>query len=186
MGQRDFGFLLVPILALFAILLPGAGSPGKRTGAPASSHVDADAALDAGPSQPRSGSAAALIADYYGPLASQSELRAQQCLIATLPDPTDAANLSYTYDRYMDAIQRAMEAGGYVLDRFDVPWLDKESGRAAVQTGGAADIDREPRFRKEPARLLFRRAYRDRLPALALVFVVGETPTAGKIGRAHV
>jgi len=179
MGQRDFGFLLVPILALLAMLLPGTGSPGKAPETPAPSALEADASIEAAAQQPRSGSAAALIADYYGPLASQSELRAQQCLIATLPDPIDAGTLSYAYDRYMDAIQRAMEAGGYVLDRFDVPWLDKESGRAAVQKGGVADIDHEPRFRKEPARLLFRRAYQGRLPALALVFVVGETPTAG-------
>ena len=108
MGQRDFGFLLVPFLALLALVLPGVGAPGKHDDAGAGPEpVEAPAAMPA-----KSGSAAALIAEYYGPLASQSQLQAQECLIATLPDPIDAANLSYTYDRYIDAIQRAMEAGG--------------------------------------------------------------------------
>ena len=60
-----------------------------------------------------------------------------------------------------------------------MPWLDKDTGKAGAQTGTGTDTDAEPRFRKEPARLLFRSAYRDRLPSLALVFVVGETPTTG-------
>src|SRR5690348_14576258 len=118
MGQRDAGFLLVPFLALIAFLLPSAGSSGK----PDSALSGEAAAVEAPALQAKAGSAAALIAEYYGPLASQSQLQAQDCLITTLPDPIDAANLSYTYDRYIDAIQRAMEAAGYVLDRFDVPW----------------------------------------------------------------
>ena len=175
MGQRDFGFVLVPFLALIAFFLPSAGSSGK----PDSTFPAEAAAVEAPALQSKSGSASALIAEYYGPLASQSQLQAQECLIATLPDPIDAANLSYTYDRYIDAIQRAMEAGGFVLDRFDVPWLDKDTSRAGAQTSTGADTDNEPRFRKEPARLLFRSAYRNRLPSLAFVFVVGETPTTG-------
>ena len=147
MGQRDFGFLLVPFLALIALLLPSAGSSGK----PDSELSGEPAAIEAPGLPSKSGSASALIAEYYGPLAAQSQLQAQECLIATLPDPIDAANLSYTYDRYIDAIQRAMEAAGFVLDRFDVPWLDKDTSLAGAQTGTGTAADNEPRFRKEPA-----------------------------------
>jgi len=133
MGQRDFGFLLVPVLALLAFLLPGVAITARPAGTSPEASGEPEAISDERP--PLSNSAASLIADSYGTLASRSQLTAQECLIPTLPDPVDAANLSYTYDRYIDAIQRAMEAAGYVLDRFDLPWLDNETNRPGSQTG---------------------------------------------------
>jgi hypothetical protein len=50
-------------------------------------------------------------------------------LIATVPDPIDSS-LGYLFDRYLVSIQRAMEAADYVLDRFELPWLEKEQGEA--------------------------------------------------------
>ena len=168
MGQRDLSFLLVPVLALFAFLLPMAG--GKRAD-DAPVQKTADGAASPTPVETTKRTAADLLSAYSG---TGSAIKAEQCLIATLPDPVDAANLSYTYDRYLDALQRAMEAADYVLDRFDMPWLDKETAAAAARA-----ID--PRFRLEPGRLLFRKTKTGTgiVPPTALVFVVGETPTAG-------
>ena len=178
MGQRDLSFLLVPVLALFAFLVPMAG--GKRA-EDVQVREAADNAASTQPADTTTRTAADLLKAYaVGSTAGQ-------CLIATLPDPIDAANLSYTYDRYLDAIQRAMEAADYVLDRFDMPWLDKagvpgaRSVRAGVEESAAAGRTAEPRFRLEPGRLLFRKTKSDGgiVPPAALVFVVGETPTAG-------
>ncbi len=176
-GQRDLGFLLVPIIALLAVFVPSRGSSNRAESPPASS-----AALETNPaaSDVSRRDAAALLQEYgsipssSGPALTGSSLKAEACLIATLPDPVDAANLNYTYDRYLDAIQRAMEGAGYLLDRFDLPWLDPAGPPAAANAV-------EPRFRREPGRLLFRSRIRgdDPLPPPAFVFIVGETPTAG-------
>ena len=177
MGQRDLGFLLVPIIALLAVFVPSLGS-SKRAEAPPVSSAAVEASAAASDVSRRD--AAALLQEYgsipsaNGTAATGGNLKAEACLIATLPDPVDAANLNYTYDRYLDAIQRAMEGAGYLLDRFDLPWLDPAGPPAAANAA-------EPRFRREPGRLLFRSRTRgdDPLPPAAFVFIVGETPTAG-------
>jgi hypothetical protein len=109
-------------------------------------------------------------------------------IIATLPDPIETG-FSVKLDDDIDAIQRAAEAEGYVLDRFKLPWPTPVE-RAA--SGGNAEIDQsddteptpdnppppggKPVLRSEPGVLLFRDDYRHRL---LVVFVVGETPTSG-------
>ncbi len=173
MGQRDLTFLLVPIVALFAILIPATG--GGRADE-AQGVKPADGAAASAPAAETTRRTAADLLNAYGGVSPAA--KAEKCLVATLPDPVDAANLSYTYDRYLDGIQRAMEAAGYVLDRFDMPWLDKDLTAAAGPSPAGAS---EPRFRREPGRLLFRSATPGAtiVPPAALVFVVGETPTAG-------
>lgn len=109
-------------------------------------------------------------------------------IIATMPDPIETG-FSVKLDDDIDAIQRAAEAEGYVLDRFKLPWPTPVE-RAA--SGGNAEIDQsddteptpdnppppggKPVLRSEPGVLLFRDDYRHRL---LVVFVVGETPTSG-------
>src|SRR6185503_15264142 len=150
----------VPLIALMAWLVPATGSSvrepdAQAAGAPRQTlatepvpRTAGDLLRDYGTVPPVPGSATSA-----GQAASTGTLKAEKCLIATLPDPIDAANLNYTYDRYLDAIQRALEAVDYVLDRFDVPWLDKDAASAAGQPPGAQS---EPRFRREPGRLVFR------------------------------
>ena len=89
-------------------------------------------------------------------------------IIATLPDPIESG-LSDKLDDQIDAIQRAAESQGYVLDRFKLPW--PTPGERAAK-GEAAEIDQsedsgpatgetaqsaaESGPRSEPGLLLFR------------------------------
>ena len=109
-------------------------------------------------------------------------------IIATLPDPIETG-LSVKLDEEIDAIQRAAESEGYVLDRFKLPW-PTPAERAAK--GGEAEIDQsediepapdetphpraKPVRRSEPGVLLFRDGHTHHL---LVVFLVGETPTSG-------
>jgi len=108
-------------------------------------------------------------------------------IIAMLPDPIESG-LSAKLDDEIEAIQRAAESQGYVLDRFRLPW-PTPAERAAK--GGAAEIDQsedsepldetaqagaKPAPRSEPGVLLFRDGHSRRL---LVVFLVGETPTSG-------
>jgi hypothetical protein len=106
-------------------------------------------------------------------------------LIATLPDPHES-RLSYLFDRNLEAVQRAIELGGYVFDRHDFPWKKNPGG-----TGAAPP--------RKPGVILFRSKSLDiatRCPSadpiqqrieeagrkygrLLVLFVVGETPTSG-------
>lgn len=104
-----------------------------------------------------------------------------QFLIATLPDPAYPP-LRYQFDRYLSAIQAALAADHYVLDRFDLPWLDESATRALdgdkAQTTGKDDIESA----KRPGVMLFRSDKDSRgrkWESLLVVFVVGETPTSG-------
>jgi hypothetical protein len=91
-------------------------------------------------------------------------------LIVTIPDP-DRSQLSLNFDRNLDAIQRAMGAGGFVLDRFDLPW-QQDQGDVGVTRDKRAS-----RSHTEPGLLLFRRVGGER--EILVVFLVGETPTGG-------
>src|SRR5882762_4250057 len=52
-----------------------------------------------------------------------------QVIIATVPDPIDS-QLSYTFDRNIDILQRSFAANKYNLDRFWLPWVhDLSKGR---------------------------------------------------------
>src|SRR5207302_1456465 len=114
-----------------------------------------------------------------------------------------SSGLSYTFDRYLDAIQRAAEAAGYVLDRFDLPWMEKSASQpqtpitiATTQTlitlaASQMKVDQpektedqlEALAKRQPGIILFRgtdgQGYK-----LLVVFLVGETPTAGVHKRA--
>jgi hypothetical protein len=106
-------------------------------------------------------------------------------LIATVPDPIDS-RLPYLFDRFVGSIERAAEADDFVLDRFDLPWIEElnkkqtttnsldSSDSASSNSGESHD------FQKEPGYILFRRPINNnRKPQLLLIFIVGETPTAG-------
>jgi hypothetical protein len=65
-----------------------------------------------------------------------------RCLIACVPHPTDSISGDY-FDGLVDAIQRAVETQGYVLDRYYYPWPGNDApGRP--KTGQAGDAAASP------------------------------------------
>jgi hypothetical protein len=99
-------------------------------------------------------------------------------IIATVPDPLHT-RMSMETDRYLDAIQQAAFDSGYELATQWLPWTVKgaaEKASAVFNSLQAVDLE------KFPGLLVFRphfTPYLKSVDALLLVFVVGETPTAG-------
>ncbi|MDB4949515.1 MAG: hypothetical protein JWM27_2164, partial [Gemmatimonadetes bacterium] len=95
-------------------------------------------------------------------------------LVATLPDPYDS-HLDWAYDGDFEALRRAYERAGYVIDRF---WFPARDDSATV-----AGLGRVPERDVHPGVVLFR----DVGPlnqGLRLLYVVGEMPTGGVHVRA--
>ncbi len=95
-------------------------------------------------------------------------------LIATVPDPI-SSRLPYFFDSFVDSLETAVEAAGYALDRFALPWTQKGEEGAPSLSGQRA------LYESTPGLILFRNP-RDH--KLLLVFLVGETPTTGIHKRA--
>jgi hypothetical protein len=95
-----------------------------------------------------------------------------QTITVTVPDPVDSI-LDYTFDRHIDAIQRAEQRMDFVIDRYWLPW-EKQRKRAS-QGGQPApkDVDAEE---NNPGVMLFRN-FTDQ--KLSIVFLVPETPASG-------
>jgi hypothetical protein len=128
-----------------------------------------------------------LLAAYYGePVESllprartssplDSHIERLKVLIATVPDPVES-HLDWSYDAYVESIQRAMSVAGYVPDRFWLPqtgdsiaWPERGSRRRIVAQRAVF-----------PGVLLFRStAAMNDTGALALVYLVTELPTSG-------
>ncbi len=136
---------------------------------------------------PERDGAARLLCDFFGikPAKPDNE-RGDYCLllagrnpkgyhiehmIATIPDPRDS-RLDYFFDRNLDAMQRAVEVTGYVLDRNRLPW-----GRSMSSQQLTAYQMRRA-YLREPGIILFRNIKPDDR-RLLLLFLVGETPTTG-------
>ncbi len=108
-------------------------------------------------------------------------------LIATIPDPLHT-RMSMETDRDLDAIQQAAFDVGYELATQWLPWTVK----AATEKTGAvpANTDKSWDWERLPGLLLFRHHFFEQSKtkdepspdSLLLVFVVGETPTAGVNG----
>lgn len=188
MGKSNISFLL-PLLALMAVVLPFSISFRARTAASGAGQArvlsggSEPGATKPLPSELAAHSAAKLVADYLDIQAGAEawpagDPRSQYTLdfiLATVPDPIDS-RLPYFFDSFLDSIQRASEASGYVLDSFDLAWpLPQAEGRN-IETA------RLPaRFENEPSLLLFRNPAGHKL---LLLFLVGETPTGGIHKRA--
>jgi hypothetical protein len=200
--------ILISIIAAFAIYLPFAGkapelaqqSTNGQTQPPAisgsTSKTSAPRSKKSKPPEASSkieqGQAAELLCDFFGLSATQadvtfnnrletgkSEINRNQVeqyqvetLISTIPDP-NASRLDYFFDRNLDAIQRAIEAAGYVLDRHSLPW---EKAPSPAPSSSSAQSRRD--FTREPGVILFRQSGPGK-SRLLLLFLVGETPTAG-------
>ncbi len=95
-------------------------------------------------------------------------------LIATVPDPI-SSRLPYFFDSFIDSLESAVEAAGYALDRFALPWTQSRLENAPSSSR------QQSLYESTPGLILFRNP-RDR--QLLLVFLVGETPTTGIHKRA--
>jgi len=108
---------------------------------------------------------------YQWPSGRELESCSFRFLIVTLPDPVES-HFPYVFDQTLEAVQRALESEGYVIDRFWLPWKtpaakgtdlrlhERHPGTLLFRGPAAANVD-------EPKRNLL------------LVLLVGETPTAG-------
>ena len=96
-------------------------------------------------------------------------------LIATLPDPLDTGS-KFEFDMGLEAVQKAIESEGYILDRFENPWSTGSSKQAGAGVGTEC-------YRNRPACLLFRSGDTQSEFAeksnLMVLLIVGESPTWG-------
>jgi hypothetical protein len=103
-----------------------------------------------GENQEPAHNAVAMVGEFLGREPGLSGDYSMEFIIALLPDPLDS-RLPYFFDSFLDSIQRAVEASGFQLDRFDLPWLEaRGKDRTAAQEAAMR------RFEYEPGRLLFR------------------------------
>jgi hypothetical protein len=123
-------------------------------------------------------------------------------MIATLPDPKDS-RFDHLFDRYQDAIQRAIGRAGYIFDRYWLPWDRSRTAAPVVSPTDprAPQMAMATRHLYEPGVILFRHikdgtssndgtSSKDGTSSndgtsskdsnrLLLLFLVGETPTSG-------
>ncbi|MEJ2009817.1 MAG: hypothetical protein P8Z30_16960, partial [Acidobacteriota bacterium] len=196
MDRSDTPTLLIPLLALLAIAFPfalnlrsPAPSSEKNPQASQPAATQPENRPEKATKRPPPHSAARLIEDFLHARSDQQNLPAGgwqskyslDFMIATVPDPVDS-RLPQMFDAAIDSIQRAFEASGYVLDRFDLAWSEPAGANAgsgnATGTGSTANPEL-PRYRREPSLLLFREPDPEGGGKLFLVFLVGETPTSG-------
>src|SRR5262249_25858407 len=158
MKNREISLLLIPLLTAFAFALPMAGQQASQNDTPAPPANSQNVGEKPGgqskkppkiktrvqppPSIDEQSNAAKLIYQFLGvdskmcgknPAAGNYEIRNQyklEFLVATLPDPVES-QLSYLFDRNLDAIQRAIESEDYVLDRFDFHWQERNGNSGA-------------------------------------------------------
>ncbi|MBO0719784.1 MAG: hypothetical protein J2P41_03125, partial [Blastocatellia bacterium] len=193
LNQKTF---LLPLAVALAVALPFAGwwngSAQQSAAAQQPPSAIAGAAPQnaaAGPPEPERDGAARLLCDFFGLKSTTTDTeRGDYCLlmagknpkgyhiehlIATVPDPLDS-HLDYFFDRNLDAMQRAIEATGYTIDRFRLPW-----GRLnSQQPGGLTPYQQRRLYTREPGIILFRNI-KPEDHRLLLLFLVGETPTTG-------
>lgn len=91
-------------------------------------------------------------------------------LIATVPDPI-SSRLPRFFDSFIESLENAAQASGYTIDRFALPWFGKRNG-----PGDDIPSWRPTLYESDPGLMLFRDPQDRRL---LLIFLVGETPTAG-------
>ena len=119
----------------------------------------------------------------HSDLASRELAESVRFMIATLSDPIESS--ADHFDPFLDAMQRAFEAEGMVIDRHYLPWKDVLDGRGRTKTG-------DPIYRDEPGVVLFREipppGGAGQAPAppprVVAVLIVGENPISGIHKRA--
>ena len=140
-----------------------------------------------------------LLDDFYGAKVDSARPAPDtlEVLVATIPDPLDS-QLDWAFDAHLDAMRRAYETSGFVLDRYWLPWTaDRERARQSEEARalenvanrlaagrGSRVVEPTRRLRtKRPGVLLFR-SLRPADSHVRLLYLVGETATAGAYGDA--
>jgi hypothetical protein len=196
MDGKSSRLRLLVIAALFAgslIILPGRSAlpAGPNAGSSASAQP-VSASPSSGALKPPEHSAIAIINQYlcgYDSPNCAAYRDAQNgdysidTMIATVPDPIESG-LASDFDDVLESIERALAKAEFLPDRFDLPWRppgpDSTAASAPVETGlglgethsGAQSSNPE----SEPGAILFRKGDGK---SLLVVFLIGETPTAG-------
>jgi len=99
-------------------------------------------------------------------------------LVAVVPDPLDSSS-AQQFDSAVEAIQRAAERHGYVLDRSWLPWKASDSGNGALGTRPAGE-DKGRGDERRLAVLVFRK-HAGQAAQFLLVCLIRDTA----IRRAH-
>lgn len=163
--------LAAALVALWPALQAGAPTPPQD---PPPAAPSADAQKPAGAKEEPAGNRAMQLVQAFfacerkalgGALATCS----LDTLVATVPDPT-ASKLDWAFDQHLNALRRAHEAAGFVVDGFWLPWKAAPANAAEAALAG-----------QHAGVMLFRSASGR---ALRLLFLVGEVPTAGIHKRA--
>jgi hypothetical protein len=209
-NRRGASVLLIPLLAAMALFYP-VTTPKNSLGS--SQPLGSSAGENATNNKPSAGEwrgGRTAVQRFFGPPDDkegrsvwQKDLDPRQnatlkFLVVTVPDPVDSG-LPHVYDRYMAAIQAAVQTQSYFLSKFDLPWEDclsrgkDKDDKGSGDTGQDTSLDeanqpgrpcKERRFAKEPGFLLLSNPTDKSHVDLLLVYLVGETPTAGIQKRA--
>lgn len=129
------------------------------------------------------------------PLSDERSRYQLEFLIAILPRPT-SIHLASQFDSSLDALEEAANNAGFVLDSFDIPWLEEAQEQPdPLGLGGGVDVsddenggrgivlkshDDRKRSELEPGLMLFRCVSEKACQKqLLVVFIAGATPTHG-------
>ena len=198
LNRRGNSALLVPLFAAMAIFYPS----GDHLTTPEPSHASGsqaqhEASTAHRATSPKWSGGRKEVREFLGlpdtgePLwaADNSRQNAQvEFLIATLPDPIDSG-LPHMFDRMLGSIQAALQAHGYLLSTFDLPWqkcLLEQSKKGKDKDTKGKDNDKpkacaEELWDKQPGFLVLRshEPKNGHETRLLLLYLVGETPASG-------
>jgi len=107
--------------------------------------------------------------------------RTMRFVLAIVPDPAHT-HLSLFFDRQVEAIQQAVQGGGYNFARANMPWSLKDYPETSDLRSRLLQHEYLRNREKIPGLMIFRKTTPNGIcDALAplFVFVVGETPTGG-------
>jgi hypothetical protein len=112
---------------------------------------------------------------------------ADDCLIATVPDPIDS-QFGYLFDHLIEVFSRVASEMGYIADRSWLPWaLDRtfDEEHISVASPDSKFGRVQSHVREEfPGVLLFRSSKSEAYKKCLVIFLVGEHPTTGIDKRA--
>lgn len=201
MGDRNFNVTSLAVIGALIYVLAGL-SPGAHNAAPPAVEKKVDQST-----LPSEGSRCSepvyhLLCQFYATDSSEEARRRfvesdSRVILATVPDPVDSS-VGSEFDEALDALRMAMAQADYQPDRFYLPWTQPTSSvesttevrSDSLNTTGQANAEAhtsrkettkttKPRadrpHRHSPGALLFRKAGDE----VALVLIVGETPTTG-------